>query len=248
MGLQQLNFEGKDKIQVAIDRLVKYEPPKGYYLGFSGGKDSVVIYDLTVKAGVKFDAHYNISPIDPPEVMAFIKQEYSAIQWDKLARNFWKRMMSEGIPLRQNRWCCGLIKEAGGIGRTKILGMRTKESRARKGYKVFQPQKQFPGTYWLLPVVDWSNEEVWEYIRGNNLPYCPLYDEGFTRLGCVLCPFESPQQTGRNIVRFPKIAATWRRALDRYYQIRIDRGTPLPYESPDSFWAWWISRGKGWGC
>ena len=58
MGLTQLNFEGYDKVQVAIMRLQQFQPPEGYYLAFSGGKDSVVLYDLAVKSGVKFDAHY----------------------------------------------------------------------------------------------------------------------------------------------------------------------------------------------
>ena len=34
----------------AIQRLKQHEPPDGYYLGFSGGKDSIVIYDIAVKA------------------------------------------------------------------------------------------------------------------------------------------------------------------------------------------------------
>lgn len=41
--IHQLNMQGKDKVQVAIDRLKAFEPPEGYYLAFSGGKDSVVI-------------------------------------------------------------------------------------------------------------------------------------------------------------------------------------------------------------
>jgi phosphoadenosine phosphosulfate reductase len=46
-------IEEYDKVKVSIARLIEFEPPEGYYLAFSGGKDSVVIYDLAVKAGVK---------------------------------------------------------------------------------------------------------------------------------------------------------------------------------------------------
>ena len=46
MGLSQLNFAGLNKVEVAIMRLREFEPPGGYYLAFSGGKESVVIDDL----------------------------------------------------------------------------------------------------------------------------------------------------------------------------------------------------------
>lgn len=58
--IHQLNIQGKDKVQVAIDRLKSFEPPEGYYLAFSGGKDSVVIKALADMAGVKYDAHYKM--------------------------------------------------------------------------------------------------------------------------------------------------------------------------------------------
>ena len=68
MGLTQLNFEGKNKVEVATMRLQEFEPEDGYYLAFGGGKDSVVIYELALTAGVKFDAHYHVS-MDPPELI-----------------------------------------------------------------------------------------------------------------------------------------------------------------------------------
>ena len=57
--IHQLNMQGKDKVQVAIDRFKTFEPPEGYYLAFSGGKDSVVIKALADMAGVKYDAHFH---------------------------------------------------------------------------------------------------------------------------------------------------------------------------------------------
>ena len=71
--IHQLNMQGKDKVQVAIDRLKTFEPPEGYYLAFSGGKDSVVIKALADMACVKYDAHYNLTSVDPPELVQFIK-------------------------------------------------------------------------------------------------------------------------------------------------------------------------------
>ena len=67
--LGQLNFEGKNKIEVAIDRIKHFEPSEGYYLAFSGGKDSIVCKELLNMAGVKYDAHYNHTTVDPPELI-----------------------------------------------------------------------------------------------------------------------------------------------------------------------------------
>lgn len=240
----QLTFENKTLDQLAIELIQAYEPLAGYYLGFSGGKDSVVIYDLTKRAGVKADFHYNVSPIDPPEIHQFIKQNYPGVAWDYYARGFFKRVLSEGLPMRPpvgHRWCCKFIKEAGGTGRVKILGMRRAESNNRRHYKCFE-EKLFQDAFWLLPILNWSSADVWQYIGERQLSVCSLYREGFTRIGCVLCPFLTAGQTAYQIKRFPKIANAWRRASDRYFQVRIERGTPLPYDTPDDFWNWWIGR------
>lgn len=58
MSIHQLNIYGMDMVEVSIERLKAFEPPEGYYLAFSGGKDSVTIKALADMAGVKYDAHY----------------------------------------------------------------------------------------------------------------------------------------------------------------------------------------------
>ena len=70
----------RDKVAIAIDRLRAFEPEEGYYIAFSGGKDSQCIYHLAVEAGVKFDAHYNLTTVDPPELVRFIKDNYPNVK------------------------------------------------------------------------------------------------------------------------------------------------------------------------
>jgi len=244
MSIKQLNFESKDKVEVAIDLIKGYEPPDGYYLANSGGKDSVVIQDLAERAGVKFDAHYNVSPLDPQEIRDFLKRVYPDVIWDRTAKGFWREFLIQGPPMRNQRWCCGYIKEAGGMGRVKIMGMRRAESSKRAHYQTFMPHLRRADSFWLLPIVSWTDKEVWEYINFYHLPTCPLYQEGFKRLGCILCPFESRAITIKSLARFPRIVKCWRLAFERYYQARIERGTPLDFKSVDEYWEWWLSRNK----
>lgn len=241
MGLTQLNFAGLNKVETAVGLLKAYEPPDGYYLAFSGGKDSVVIYDLAVKSGVKFDAHYCVSPIDPREIHQFIKKHYPDVAWDYHARGFWKTVVKKRLPLRQSRWCCQVIKEAGGGGRTIILGNRQEEGTIRKHQKCFEKGAKH-NKFFLRPIIGWNTSEVWEYINSNSLPYCSLYDEGFKRLGCVLCPFVADVK--REIERFPKIAKLWRLACDRIVEDRATSGKKYKCEfaTGQELWEWWIRR------
>lgn len=247
MALEQLRLDtGLNKFEVAISLLQAYEPPEGYYLAFSGGKDSVAIYDLAVKAGVKFDAHYCVSPIDPPQIYQFIKDYYPDVKWDYHARGFWKLVDRKGLPMRQSRWCCEIIKEAGGEGRVVIVGNRRAESPRRKSQECFVQLKK--GKSLLRPIIEFDNYDIWQYIRENKLPYCTLYDEGFRRLGCVLCPFS--REIEKEIMHFPKIANLWLLACNRIVAGNIERGHLSPkgkprkhiFQTGQELFDWWVSR------
>ena len=64
---QTLFSRARPKDEIAIDRLREFEPPEGYYVAFSGGKDSITVLDLVRRSGVKYDAHYSLTTVDPPE-------------------------------------------------------------------------------------------------------------------------------------------------------------------------------------
>jgi phosphoadenosine phosphosulfate reductase len=81
---------GYKKVQNAIGILKQFEPEDGYYLAFSGGKDSICIYQLAKMAGVKFDSHYNLTTVDPPEVVRFIKTEYPDVEIHRPKESMWE--------------------------------------------------------------------------------------------------------------------------------------------------------------
>lgn len=65
------------------------------------------------------------------------------------------------------------------------------------------------------PIIDWTDDDVWDYIRDRQLPYCSLYDEGFKRLGCIGCPLAGTKAMERDFARWPKYKELYIRAFDR---------------------------------
>ena len=111
---EQTLFGEVDKVKAAIELLQKHEPPEGYYLCFSGGKDSVVIYDLAIKSGVKFDAHHNITTVEPPQLMKFIRDYYPNVINERPPMTMHALIVKKKIPpLRQMRYYCAELKERG---------------------------------------------------------------------------------------------------------------------------------------
>ena len=137
--IHQLNIYGKDKVQVAIDRLKTFEPPEGYYLAFSGGKDSVVIKALADMAEVKYDAHYMHTSVEHPDVVRFTKKYHPDVSIDYPRDKdgnrvtMWNLIPKKKLPpTRVARYCCAELKETGGKGRMTITGVRWAESPNRK--------------------------------------------------------------------------------------------------------------------
>jgi phosphoadenosine phosphosulfate reductase len=221
-------------IQHSIVLLKEHEPPEGYYLAFSGGKDSIVCYDLCKKAGVKFDAHY-MRAMEPPELVYFIRKHYPEVQRHLPKKSMWKLIYDNGIfPLRMMRFCCHFLKEEGGKGRVVITGIRKQESASRsKRNEVFKENKKIN----ILPILHWTTQQVWDYIKNNNLPYPSLYDEGFTRIGCVMCPCGGPKQMARDAARWPKIAEAYKRAGIKAFDEKINP----EWKSGEAMYDWWIS-------
>lgn len=112
----------------AIERFKAFEPEDGYYLAYSGGKDSDCIKILAQLAGVKFEAVHNLTTVDAPETVNYIKSQ-SDVRIDYPQKSMW-RLIKEKLlpPTRISRYCCSELKEKGGKGKIKVTGVRWAES------------------------------------------------------------------------------------------------------------------------
>lgn len=129
----------QNKIAHSIDLLKKaeklakiYDPDNGFYLAFSGGKDSQALYHLAVMAGVQFKAHMNLTSVDPPEVIRFVKRQYPDVDLIKPKDSIFHIAVKKGIlPSQKIRWCCKEFKENAGAGKVTLIGIRKAESARR---------------------------------------------------------------------------------------------------------------------
>lgn len=261
MLVEQQLFEKVDLVQKAILRLKEFEAqairmhPDGYWVAFSGGKDSIVLLNLVKRSGVKYTAHFNVTTVDPPELLRFIRDNYprSEVAWEKPDRSMFQLIVDKMmLPTRIVRFCCEHLKECGGKGRFVITGIRWAESVKRSKRGMVETCYRDSRTRYLNPIIEWTDADVWQYIRENHLPYCCLYDEGFKRIGCVGCPMAGRGRV-KEFARWPKIEKRYRAAAAAAgaknirdngpeYMAKRFQGRALRWETGDAMFNWWMAE------
>ncbi len=290
---QNIGTDGtiRTKLDIAIQRLKSFEPPEGYFLAFSGGKDSQCIYHLAKMAGVKFEAHYHVTSVDPPELIYFIRENYPDVIFDVPHDENGKRISMWSLipqkrmpPTRIARFCCEKLKETNGDGRMVVTGVRWAESANRKANQGIVNIKGKPKTtqaradalgasyninksgglvlnedndanrrlaefcyrtqkMLLNPIVDWADDEVWEFLNEIvKVPHCCLYDEGYTRIGCIGCPMAGAAGQKAQFERYPKFRGLYIRAFDRMIEQRNAEGLPTTWQNGEEVMRWWLKE------
>jgi phosphoadenosine phosphosulfate reductase len=206
------------KVTEAIEFIRQHEPPEGYMVGFSGGKDSIATESITKAAGVKYHLYYSNTLIDPPELVRFIRKHYPEVTMVFPKLTMWRGMVERGLPLIMGRWCCDELKKKPTENiplKHRIMGIRAEESskRAQRG-KVIQ-HTTLKGVTVYHPIFEFTEGDIWDYIESRNLPYPSLYDEGFSRLGCVVCPFIAGKKLEIHKKRWPGLY----KVLDKYLNL-----------------------------
>lgn len=262
------------KLQHSIELLrkaeklaLKYDANDGFFLAFSGGKDSQALYHVAKLGGVKFKAHMNFTSIDPPQVIRFVRTQYSDVVTHAPEKSIFALAVDRGIlPSMRIRWCCADLKETAGAGKVTLIGIRKQESTRRaKRHEVEVSNRQFSGSLdefevWqkeqiekkeqklirkmqkegkkvnedefslqtynevrcingkdsilISPIFEWTEQDVWYFLNEVvKVPHCELYDQGYKRIGCILCPMSQYKQKVKEMKDFPHVKRGWIKAI-----------------------------------
>jgi phosphoadenosine phosphosulfate reductase len=229
----------------AITFLQRHEPEEGYFLAFSGGKDSIVTHELCRMAHVRFQAVYSCTGIDAPEVVRFIREHYPDAEFHYPKMSFWKGIRRHSPPLRTQRWCCDLLKKdpvkKHPLFHNRILGIRAEESfkRAKKPRLEINGRRKIRRIF--KPIFYWLEWHVWDFIEDRGLAYPSLYDEGFDRLGCIVCPFimhSDQAAVNRHKARWPCFYRVFEKVVAEWHGQRTQRNASLyADETPKQYLA-----------
>ena len=88
-------------------------------------------------------------------------------------------------------------------------------------------QCQMRGVRVLNPIIDWSDDDVWDYLHSRGIEGNPLYKEGWTRIGCVGCPLAGRRAREIAFARYPKLYKAWRDAIAYVIERRKEMGNPM---------------------
>ena len=205
---------------------------------FSGGKDSTAVWNIAQKAGVS-KAFFIDTGLEFPETIEFVKKQN--VEFIEKAGNFWQAVEKAGPPAKDHRWCCKLLKlnpvkihlnETGPC--LTVQGNRWYESWNRAELEAVTQNPNNPLQLNISPIRSWRALDVFCYLWLKEIPYNPLYETGYERIGCYLCPamLESELETMHHT--HTEMAARWDEFLQRWGS---DRGLPAEFISW-GLWRW----------
>jgi len=193
----------------------------------------------------------------PPDITDVNGKTVRATMWNLIP----KKMMP---PTQLVRYCCEFFKERRFEGQHLLFGIRWDEGNKRKSrgvhetigtriqdkvvysdenddrrkiFEICQMKSQIATN----PIIDWTNREIWDYIRREGIATNPLYAKGFKRVGCIGCPFGGYAVKMREFAMFPKYQAAYIRAFDQMLKHREKRGKK-PFtkgKDAESVFRWW---------
>lgn len=243
---------------------------RGIHVAFSGGKDSQVLLALAEMAGVRHHAEMQLTSVDPPQVVRFVRENYPQVHLNRPRTTMYKLIIRKHIlPTRVIRYCCSEFKEFAGRGSVTATGIRRTESARRKKRNAVEMNggsydingeelvELDENTFFsaerketvhcvgnkdkviINPILEWTDADVWGFLDYHGIPHCSLYDMGYKRIGCILCPMGTRKNVEKDLRNFPRfVEKVYLRAIRTLRTQGYFAGFLDEYEVLD----WWLSK------
>ena len=180
--------------------------------------------------------------------------------------SMWSLIPQKQIPpTRMVRYCCQIMKEGGGKNRFLATGVRWAESTKRQSRGMYETMHSDKAKKVVLnndnddrrmlfeacapkakrvcnPIIDWQDSDVWNYINAENLDVNPLYDCGFSRVGCVGCPMATTAGRYKEFAKWPKFQDNYIRAFDHMLDARRSKGLDTDWQNGVEVFNWWMEN------
>ena len=182
--------------------------------------------------------------------------------------SMWKLIVQKLMPPTQLvRYCCQVLKENGRRNRYIATGVRWAESTKRKSRgefeKIGKTRKDAENFDMAMlmndnsrsrrmtelcmqknsmvvnPIIDWTDTEIWEFVRSENIRVCEIYDCGYNRVGCIGCPMAGKKRY-REFSDFPAYKKLYLHAFERMLEERAQRGKESTWNSAEEVFLWWM--------
>ncbi len=202
-------FEHADAGELLQWALERFHPRMA--ISAAGGVDGLAIIDMAWR----IDPHVRVFTLDtgrlPPETYALfeeVRDRYGInVEFEFPDREQVERMMFASGPNLMYRSvddrirCCEIrkvepLKRKLATLDAWVSGLRRDQWKTRKNVAKVELDRDHGGVVKLNPLADWSAEDVWDYVRKNDVPYHELFDHGYTSIGCAPCT--RPVQPGED--------------------------------------------------
>jgi len=168
----------------------------------SFGAEDAVIMDIMLKINPKF-RFFTLDtgrlPQETYDIMDIVRKKYNisievlfpdSKEVEDMVREKGVNLFYESV---ENRELCCEIRKVHPMNKMLstldgwIAGLRRDQTKNRESAKIFQLDKKHGGILKINPIINWSWDQVQEYIKNNNLPYNSLLDKGYPSIGCEPC-------------------------------------------------------------
>ena len=200
-GELSIEFEGEEPQTVLEWAINRFAP--GIAISTSFQIDSVVLIDMAYEIDPDipvFSVDTGRLPVETLELADRLRDRYPGLQLDLLSPkaapvnamvakhgpNLFYKSVENRLLCCQVRKVLPLQRYLGGLD-AWITGLRRDQWATRSDIRKVEIDHDHGAIVKLNPLAEWTEDEVWDYIREREVPYHALYDQGYTSIGCGPC-------------------------------------------------------------